>query len=130
MWHAMLDGVRNRNPLARGGAKRKREGTPLRRPPMSLERTLDRKGKSLRASVPAKMERPTTEDADAVGYLLASLSPQEWGVLMAWFAGRKQKEIARDLGVSPSRVSQVLLELVGELRARAAGCPHLRECCV
>jgi RNA polymerase sigma factor (sigma-70 family) len=80
-----------------------------------------------RAEMPADVEAPTPREdelADAravVGRLLASLTPQQQQVLTLLSEGRKPRQIAADLGVTPASVHSTRYAALARLKEMLAG---------
>jgi RNA polymerase sigma factor (sigma-70 family) len=69
---------------------------------------------------PAYEPRPYGEDADAVWELTRGLTRREREVVAAVYGGRSGAEVARGLGLHPSRVTQILAAAVRFLRSRSS----------
>lgn len=123
MRSAMLDGLRNRN------ASRRRHNASA---PVSLEHTLDRRGKPLRDVVPDRRPVPcASEVREALNYLLVTCSRRAQDLLIKRYVeGKSMLMIAGELDISESRVSQALKEVLDELHERVRNNPRFQEACL
>jgi two-component system response regulator FixJ len=73
----------------------------------------------LRAAAAALARRDEAEEAQAAGQRIATLSPRETDVLRGLVAGRQNKIIALDLGISPRTVEIHRANLMTKLQVRS-----------
>jgi two-component system response regulator FixJ len=73
----------------------------------------------LRAAAAAVARRDEAEEAQAAGQRIATLSPRETDVLRGLVAGRQNKIIALDLGISPRTVEIHRANLMTKLQVRS-----------
>ena len=111
---AAIDGIRQRGYRTRSGSMRE---------PMSLDMLLAAVDDGGSAWEPSMIERgyARIDAAETVSLLLAVLSRQRRFVIEAYYlAGRTLADIARELGVTESRVSQIHTQALRQMRAMLA----------